>query len=92
MYQCCEWYRYEGPLQYLLTLLPPSPLCSLLILLAGFGVYLLGIKCLWLHTCVRVHTRMHRGSSFHQRRRILKSSELHKGIQPKVRYLFFLRL
>lgn len=42
------------------------------------------------HVCV--HTRMHRGSCFHQRCRILKSSELHKGIEPKVRYLFFLRL
>lgn len=33
-----------------------SPLCSLSILLAGFGVYLLGIMCLWLHTCVCTYT------------------------------------
>lgn len=32
-----------------------SPFCSLSILLAGFGVYLRGIMCLWLHTGVFVH-------------------------------------
>lgn len=42
------------------------------------------------HVCVR--TRVHRGSRFHQRLCILKSSELHKEIEPKVPYLFFLRL
>lgn len=36
------------------------------------------------HVCVR--TRMHRGSYFHQRCRILKSSKLHKGLEPALAF------
>lgn len=61
-----------------------SPFCSLSILLAGFGVYLRGNMCLWLHIHVCTEEVVSTSADASS-----KSSQLHK---PKVRCLLFLPL
>lgn len=67
-----------------------SPLCSLSIILAGFGACLRDIMCLWLRApvCARV-----RGRSVSRRHcRVLAIIKPHKGLEPKVQCVFVLPL
>lgn len=74
-----------------LDLLFFSPFCSLSVLLAGFGVYLQGIVCLWLHTCVYLHVCTEEVNSSSAAASLNVVNFLVR-IEPKVPYLFCLPL